>query len=118
LIEKGILRAAYTFASAPPAVHVVHESMLPGTVSGELTFLSAGKRNATVSAERDSVLWRLTKERWRALELDEPDAARETTKILIRIANEEIDVLIVRLSFLSPLSYLNNRLTFIFVRLL
>jgi hypothetical protein len=96
LIESGILRAVYRFASAPPAVHVVQESMLPGTVSGELTFLSAGRRNATVVAERDSVLWRLRRERWNELEKDEPDAAREATRILIRIANEEMDVLIVR----------------------
>jgi CRP-like cAMP-binding protein len=70
--------------------------MLPGTVSGELTFLSAARRNATVIAERDSVLWRLRRERWNELEKDERDAAREATRILIRIANEEMDVLIVR----------------------
>ncbi|KAK4058034.1 hypothetical protein OIO90_000773 [Microbotryomycetes sp. JL221] len=91
VIESGMLRATYVFKDRS---HAIAESMVAGTVAGEMSFLSRSKRNATVVAERDSVLWKLTsqghddmgkKEGW--------TFARKFEQCLTRIACEEQDVL-------------------------
>lgn len=87
LIESGMLRASYTFLT-----HSISESMVAGTAAGEMSFLSRTKRNATVVAERDSVLWKLDilnhdemakKEGWAF--------ARRFEQCLLKIACEEVD---------------------------
>lgn len=56
MIESGMLRANYLFLDNS---HSICESMVAGTIAGDMTFLSRTKRNATVVAERDSVLWKM-----------------------------------------------------------
>ena len=56
MIESGMLRASYQFLEN---THSICESMVAGTIAGDMTFLSRTNRNATVVAERDSVLWRM-----------------------------------------------------------
>lgn len=56
MIESGMLRASYQFLDN---THSICESMVAGTIAGDMTFLSRTKRNADVVAERDSVLWRM-----------------------------------------------------------
>jgi SulP family sulfate permease len=51
-----MLRANYVFIDR---AHSIVESMVAGTIAGEMSFLSRNRRNATVVAERDSVLWKL-----------------------------------------------------------
>lgn len=70
--------------------------MVAGTAAGEMTFLSRTKRNATVVAERDSVLWKME------VESHEEMGKREGWKFcrmfeqcLMRIACEEQEVLMV-----------------------
>jgi hypothetical protein len=93
LIESGMLRASYLFLDQS---HSICESMVAGTTAGELTFLSRTKRNATVVAERDSVLWKLDVEAHEQMGRSEGWAfCRALEECLLRIAGEEQEVLMV-----------------------
>jgi len=81
IIESGVLRALYRFAEHSPAVE---ESMVPGTLAGELTGLSGLERNATVSVERDAVVWKLSREKLGLLEKERPKLARVVTRLVMR----------------------------------
>lgn len=91
LIESGMLRATYVFTDRH---HSIVESMVAGTVAGEMSFLSRSKRNATVVAERDSVLWKMSVESHDELGKREGwSFARKLEQCLLTIAIEEQDVL-------------------------
>lgn len=81
LIESGSLRATYHYEDH---TEFVHETMVAGTVAGELTMLSGSKRNATVVAEQDSKLWKLTTERLEKLEQDKPTVERRFVKMMLK----------------------------------
>lgn len=91
VIESGMLRATYVFADCARSMS---ESMVAGTVAGEMSFLSRTRRNTTAVAERDSVLWRMDvraheemgrKEGWQF--------ARKFEETVLKIAVAEVDVL-------------------------
>ena len=81
IIESGVLRASYEFAN--PAQHF-EESMVAGTLAGELTALSDSSRNATVTVEQAAVLWKLSIENIRRLQLDEPELARTFIQLVLK----------------------------------
>ena len=81
MIESGVLRALYRFAEHVPTTE---ESMVPGTLAGELTGLSGLERNATVMVERDAVVWKLSREKLKALEKEQPELARVFTRLVMR----------------------------------
>ena len=81
IIESGVLRALYRFAEHVPTIE---ESMVPGTLAGELTGLSGLERNATVLVERDAVVWKLSREKLKALETERPGLAQVFTKLVMR----------------------------------
>ncbi|KAG0141685.1 hypothetical protein CROQUDRAFT_663465 [Cronartium quercuum f. sp. fusiforme G11] len=57
LIESGILRAKYNFN--------LEESMLPGTIAGDQSFLSEINRNTKVIVESNlTILWKMNKNNW------------------------------------------------------
>lgn len=113
VLETGILKAVYNFpnqvlqdAKAPSADavhiqagsnslmsnHTVSESMLPGTIAGEMSFLAGVKRNTTVSAERECILWKMTTEDLKALEENEkPGIARSFRQCILRASAESAD---------------------------
>ncbi|GAA5934246.1 hypothetical protein JCM3775_006948 [Rhodotorula graminis] len=91
VIESGMLRATYTFANS---AHTMTESMVAGTVAGEMSFLSRTPRNTSVVAERDSTLWKMEvgaheelgrKEGWQF--------ARRFEEVVLKIATAETEVL-------------------------
>lgn len=89
VLESGILRAIYDF---PDTQQRICESMLPGTVAGEHTFLAAGRRNATVVAERDCQLWKMTSLDLKRLEEKEgPGISRSLRQVLLRVSAESAD---------------------------
>lgn len=89
LIESGMLRATYVFHDN---AHSITESMVAGTVAGEMSFLSRSKRNATVVAERDSVLWKMDVEAHDEMGRREGwEFCRKFEQCLMRIATEEQD---------------------------
>lgn len=81
LIESGVLRATYAFADHVPDVV---ESCVAGTLSGELTALAGEPRNATVSAERQSVLWKISTEDLNRLEKEHPEDASLFVKLVLK----------------------------------
>jgi sulfate permease, SulP family len=81
LIESGVLRASYKFADHIPPVE---ESMVPGTLAGELSALTSLPRNATVAVERQAVLWKLSTASLRRLELDDPALARTFVQFVLK----------------------------------
>ncbi len=81
IVESGILRATYRFADpTPPMV----ESMVPGTIAGELSALAGLERNATCVVERAAVLWKLTTENLARLEEEQPELARAFTRLILK----------------------------------
>ncbi|TIB63823.1 hypothetical protein E3P78_01586 [Wallemia ichthyophaga] len=87
LIERGILRATYMFDghSSP-----VDETMLTGTVAGEISGISGSKRNCTVVAETDARLWNLSHLSLQRLERNRGEVQREMVRILLKIGYDEV----------------------------
>lgn len=86
LIESGILKADYDLPQGK-----LHESIVAGTTCGELPFFSETARTAKVIAERDCVVWQMTRERWDALQKREPDVARELLRISLKLTSERMN---------------------------
>jgi SulP family sulfate permease len=81
VIEAGVLRATYCFAAHTPAIE---ESMVPGTLAGELSGLAGLPRNATVVVERAGVLWYLGGEALGQLQAEYPELARTFTALVLK----------------------------------
>lgn len=81
IIEAGILRAIYHFSD--PA-RSIEESMVPGTLAGELSALSGLPRNATTVVEQPAVVWRLSIDAMRRMEKEEPELAREFLGLVLK----------------------------------
>jgi sulfate permease, SulP family len=81
VIEAGVLRATYCFATHTPAIE---ESMVPGTLAGELSGLAGLPRNATVVVERAAVLWYLSGEALSRLQAEYPELARTFTALVLK----------------------------------
>ncbi|OBZ73456.1 Uncharacterized protein C24H6.11c [Grifola frondosa] len=95
IVESGILRAVYHFSEPTPRME---ESMVPGTIAGELSALSGLSRNATCIVERQAVVWKLSLESMRRLETQHPDLAREFTMLVLKAAKLDYDILITALA--------------------
>ena len=81
LIESGVLRAVYHFAEHTPDTE---ESMVAGTIAGELSALSESSRNATCIVERPAAVWKLSVHALRRMETEHPELARTFTKLLLK----------------------------------
>lgn len=88
LLELGIFRAEYHLPQGQ-----FSESIVAGTTCGELPFFAGTPRTATVTAERDSIAWLLSAERWEALQKQHPDVAHELLKISLKLTSERMDVI-------------------------
>jgi SulP family sulfate permease len=89
VIESGVLRARYTFADRADCME---ESMVGGTLAGELSALADLPRNATVMVEQNSVLWKLSSEYKRKLEQENPELARLFSYLVLK-GEHELDTL-------------------------
>ncbi|OJA08461.1 hypothetical protein AZE42_05050 [Rhizopogon vesiculosus] len=95
IIESGILRASYKFAEHSP---VIEESMVSGTLAGELSALSGMPRNARVIVERQAVLWKLSSENLRRLETEKPRLAQIFVQLVLKAAKVDADILLAALA--------------------
>ena len=101
MIEAGMLRAVYILSDGS---HSISESMVAGTVAGELSFLSRTKRNTNVVAERDSVLWKMDVDAHEQMGKELGWAtARKFEETVLKIAVAETEVLMVSRALFSPL---------------
>jgi SulP family sulfate permease len=82
VIESGVLRATYMFVN--PAQQF-EESMVAGTLAGELSALAEAPRNATVTVEHGpAVMWKLNGENLRRLQNEEPELARIFIQLVLK----------------------------------
>ena len=90
LLESGILRATYDLEHG-----VLIETIVAGTVCGELPFLSETKRSARVSAERDCVAWKLDRDSWCQMqEMEGGDSiAAELLRLGLKLTTERMDTI-------------------------
>lgn len=95
LIESGVLRAIYSF---PDRKDTFEESMVGGTLAGELSALSNLPRNARVVVEKDAVLWRLSMEKLAKLETEHPELARVFFHMVLKVAKTDYDILLSALA--------------------
>jgi sulfate permease, SulP family len=74
---------------------VLIETIVAGTVCGELPFLSETKRSARVSAERDCVAWKLDREAWhQILQMNGGDAiAVELLRLGLKMTTERMETI-------------------------
>jgi SulP family sulfate permease len=86
LLESGMLRAEY---ETPQGNYF--ELIVAGRPCGELPFFSETKRTATVRAERDCVVWRLSTEKWQELREKEPMIAQELLSVCLKLTSERME---------------------------
>ena len=58
--------------------------MVAGTVAGELSALSESARNATCVVERPAVVWKLTINNLRRMEIEHPEMAKTFVKLILK----------------------------------
>ncbi|KAI0694038.1 sulfate transporter family-domain-containing protein [Cytidiella melzeri] len=95
ILQSGVLRAVYHFAEHTPATE---ESMVAGTVAGELSALSGSTRNATCTVEREAVVWMLSVESLKEMETERPELAAAFTKLALKAAKLDYDILLSALA--------------------
>ena len=79
IVESGVLRATYRFPSGS-----FSESMVSGTLAGEMSFLSDTPRNTEVIVEKQAVVWKLTREEMQRLEKENPDFAKVFVRLVLK----------------------------------
>ncbi|KAF9443821.1 sulfate anion transporter [Macrolepiota fuliginosa MF-IS2] len=91
IIESGVLRATYEFAA--PTKHF-EESMVPGTVAGELSALSNSPRNATCTVEHNATMWKLSMQGLDKLRQEELQLSALFTQLVLKAAKTDYDILL------------------------
>jgi SulP family sulfate permease len=86
LLEEGILRADHELEQGRYS-----ESIVAGTTVGELPFFAETNRNATVVADKDCVVWLLSRANWDKLEKEAPDVATEMLRVGLKLTSERIN---------------------------
>ena len=85
VVAAGVMRATYIWDNA----NTVSESMVAGTLAGELTGLAGMPRNADVAAEKASVLWRLSNEDWALFKEERPTLAHRFVELVLKGVKEQ-----------------------------
>lgn len=88
LLETGMLKALYELPQGRFA-----EVIVAGATCGELPFFSGTSRTSTTVADRESVAWVLTGEKWEGLQRNFPDVARELLKISLALTSERMNAI-------------------------
>jgi len=81
IIESGLLRAIYRFENS---AQDFEETMVAGTIAGELSTLSDSPRNCTVVVEQAGVLWKLSKANLHRLQIEQPELARVFIQFVLK----------------------------------
>ena len=97
LLEDGILRAEYEMPQGR-----YWELIVAGRPCGELPFFSQTARTATVTAERDCIVWNMDKEGWEKCQKEEPEVARELLMVGLKLTKERMDTITSYVLLRSP----------------
>ncbi|KAH6901521.1 vacuole protein [Coprinopsis sp. MPI-PUGE-AT-0042] len=102
VVESGVLRASYDLTSRPSRgnrrLNTFDESMVAGTVAGELSALSDSPRNATVVVEQPAVLWRLSTRNLDKMQVEKPELARVFVRLVLKAAKVDYDILLTAIA--------------------
>lgn len=88
LLEDGLMRADYELPQGK-----FSELIARGRPFGELPFFSQTPRTATMIADKDSVVWQLSADRWKDVQTELPEVAQELLKISLKLTKERMDVI-------------------------
>ncbi|CAG8559235.1 10880_t:CDS:10 [Paraglomus brasilianum] len=88
LVERGSLRATFRVEEGNPARQV--ESILAGTMAGELGFFANRPRDATLVAEMDCVLWRMADTDYETLITKDPKVANLFIRVSLNFSAERL----------------------------
>lgn len=91
LVGKGILKATWKATEEDKARPV--ESILPGTMAGELGFFTDKRREATLIAENECVLWIMRRSDYEKLLQDEPNLANEFMRLALNFSAERLNAM-------------------------
>jgi SulP family sulfate permease len=86
LLEDGILRAEHELEQGRYT-----ESIVAGTIVGELPFFAETGRTATVVAEKDCLAWLMDRASWEKLESECADVAMEMLRVGLKLTSERMD---------------------------
>ena len=81
VIASGSLRATYSYDDYR---ETVQETMVAGTIAGDLSTLSDSSRNATVVTERECVLWKMDQASLARLERERQAVAQKFIRIVLK----------------------------------
>ena len=88
LLEEGLMRAEYEMPQGS-----FTELITSGLPFGELPFFSETARTATMTADKDSVVWLMNGQKWEELQSKESELAQELLKISLKLTKERMDSL-------------------------
>jgi sulfate permease, SulP family len=80
VVESGVLRATYDWDNS----EIITESMVSGTLAGELSGLANMPRNTTVVAENTSIVWKLDKAHWARFKEEQPGLAHRFIELVLK----------------------------------
>ena len=87
LLETGQVTAQI---EKPGSVPVRLETMQGGRVIGELGFFLGTRRNASVVADRPTVVYCLTRSAWDEIQANHPDVAQTVTGVVIHLLGQRV----------------------------
>jgi SulP family sulfate permease len=80
IIAAGVMRATYVWDNS----NTVLESMVAGTLAGEMTGLAGMPRNADMVAEKPGVLWKLSNDDWALFKKEQPTLAHRFVELVLK----------------------------------
>lgn len=85
VIASGVMRATYVWDNSTS----VSESMVGGSLAGEMTGLAGMPRNADMVTEKASVLWKLSNENWALFKKEQPTLAHRFVELVLKGVTEQ-----------------------------
>ncbi|EKM75977.1 hypothetical protein AGABI1DRAFT_122882 [Agaricus bisporus var. burnettii JB137-S8] len=91
IVESGVLRATYKFRNQTQSLE---ETMVSGTIAGELSALSSLPRNATCIVEHHATLWKMSMQDLDKLRRDEPALSAWFIQLILKAGKTDYDILL------------------------
>ena len=101
VLEQGSLRSLMSSGSSTSPSNgiskennIVVESILPGTVVGELGLFTGGPhRTRSLIAEQDSVLWKMTQEAFDRMRKTDPQVANQFIMLSLHFSSDRLETM-------------------------
>ena len=92
IVEKGLLRSSMVELTEDSERRqvIACESILPGTIVGELGLFTESPRTKTLTVDQDSVLWKLSKKNFNGMLEKEPMIANRFIRMALNFSAERL----------------------------